>query len=252
MGVPQHPEVWARENAEGLGEDHIGVYCLGRLLEMETPESPSLHVVARKKAGRVLINLGQQRYVLPFLTRDCTVNEAAERTQTSLNSMYARVQRFVRLGLLHVRETRACHGRAVKVYRSVADRFFIPALLLDFETVEAAQASHDGFWERELRRSLLCARMDDTGEWGFELYRDERGDSWVHGANRPGERYDSGALGTPATVNLWSEQITLNYKDAKAFQDELLALYRKYHVKRGSQSYLLRIGLAPRQSVWPE
>lgn len=219
---------------------------------MDTPESPSFFVVKHKDAAKVLIDPGQQRYILPFLARDCTVGEAAELTQTSLNSTYARVQRFVRLGLLHLQKTRARHGRAIKVYRSVADRFFVPALLLDFETAEAVQANHDGFWERELRRSLLCARTEDTSEWGFELSRDEQGDFWVHGAKRPGERYDSSAPGTPATVSLWSEQIVLDYEDAKAFQHELVALYRKYRAKRGSQSYLLHVGLAPWQSVWPE
>lgn len=219
---------------------------------METSESTSFCVIDRQDAALVLIDPVQQRYLLPFLARACTVKDAAERTHTSLNSMYARVKRFVRLGLLRVVRTQARHGRAVKLYRSVADRFFVPALLVNFETVEAVQAKHDAFWERELRRSLLRARMEDTGEWGFELARDEQGDFWVYGAKRPGERYNSRAPGAPATVSLWSEQISLDYDDAKSLQDELLAVYRKYRARRGSQTYLLRIGLAPWQSDWPE
>lgn len=201
---------------------------------MELPESTSFRVLDRKDAAMVLIDPAQQRYLLPFLAQECTIKEAAERTRTSLNSMYARVKRFVRLGLLYAVRAQARHGRAIKVYRSVADRFFVPALLIDLETVEAVQAKHDAFWERELRRSLLIARMEDTGEWGFELSRDEQGDFWVHGAKRPGERYNSRAPGAPATVSLWSEQLSLNYDDAKSLQDELLAVYRKYRASRGS------------------
>ncbi len=219
---------------------------------MDTPASTSFYVVESKEAAALLIDPAQQRYLLPFLARDCTIKEAAERTQTSLNSMYVRVERFLRLGLLRVVETRSRPGRAVKVYRSVKDRFFVPALLIGLSTVEAVQAKHDAYWEGELRRSLLVARMENTGEWGFELSRDAQGDFWVYGAKRPGERYNSHAPGAPATVSLWSEQITLDYEEAKAFQSELLALYKKYRAKRGGQPYLLRIGLAPWQSDWPE
>ena len=115
---------------------------------MDTSKSSRLFVVARKEAALILIDPAQQQYLLPFFARDCTVGEAAAQTRTSVNTMYVRVQRFVRLGLLEVFGTRARRGRAIKIYRTVADRFFVPALLVDLETIEAVQAKHDAFWKR--------------------------------------------------------------------------------------------------------
>lgn len=218
---------------------------------MDTSESSRPFVIAHKEAALILIDPAQQRFLLPFFARDCTVGEAAAQTRTSANTMYVRVQRFVRLGLLRVSATRARRGRAIKAYRTVADRFFVPALLVDLETIDAVQAKHDAFWEGELRRSLLKARMGE-GDWGFELSRDEQGGFWIRGAPRPGERYSPSAPGAPATVYLWSEQLRLEYDDAKAFQRELLDLYHKYRAKPGSQSYLLHIGLAPWKGDWPK
>jgi len=79
------------------------------------------------------------------LARDLTVSQAAEETGSTLNSTYARVQRYLRLGLLKVVREVQRGGRAVKVYRPIADEL---AIHPDF-SLEAHLRWHT-FWERQI------------------------------------------------------------------------------------------------------
>ena len=49
----------------------------------------------------------------------------------------------------------------------------------------------------------------------------------------------------PALVDLWAEDITLDFDEAKALQKELCSLLGRYRAKRGQQGYIVRLGLAP-------
>lgn len=212
---------------------------------MKRQESSSTFVVTSREAAEALVDSDRQRYLLPFLARDCSVKEAARETGDKPNTMYVRVRRYVELGLLKVAYEEQRSGRAIKHYRTVAERFFIPYEVMGFETLEAMQARAEAYWEGELRRAILRARLENTTTWGFEIFRDEKGVVWVHSATAPGERYLASDPQNPATVNLWNDEVFLDFGAAKALQAELYELFERYRAKRGAQRYLLHIGLAP-------
>ena len=76
------------------------------------------------------------------------------------------MRRFLELGLLKISGERPRGGRAVKLYRSAADLFFIPYEATSAETLEAAMAERDAYWEATLRRGVVRARAQAVGGLG--------------------------------------------------------------------------------------
>ncbi|MGL5928562.1 MAG: hypothetical protein ACRCY8_06470 [Dermatophilaceae bacterium] len=70
--------------------------------------------------------------------------------------LYPRVRRFHRLGLLDVVGRRRRAGRAILLYRTCADEFFVPlsALPPGLEMLRSEQVWHDIFL-RQLHRNLI-------------------------------------------------------------------------------------------------
>src|SRR5690606_40272162 len=115
------------------------------------------------------------RHLAPFLGRTLSVSEAARETGEKANTTLKRVQRFVEMGLLEVVGERKRAGRPVKLYRTVADVFFVPFEATHSESLEAALAERDAYWEAMLRRNVVRARSERLGTWGTRFYRDRRG-----------------------------------------------------------------------------
>src|SRR5690606_28293610 len=84
--------------------------------------------------------------------RDRSVAEAARETGEKPNTTLRRVRRFVDMGLLRVWREVPRAGRPVKRYRAVADVFFVPFDATGAESLEAALAGRDAYWERLVRR----------------------------------------------------------------------------------------------------
>lgn len=182
---------------------------------------------------------------LPFLGRECSVRDAAGETGAKPNSVLWRVKRWQDLGLIEVTRKVPRGGRAVKLYRSVADCFFVPFEVMSAESMEAAMASLDRRWEDALRRAVVRARRDALQGGGYEVSRDGRGVPRVTSVRAPCEAYDPLEPNEPAAVSSWHESVHLTFEQAKALQAELLGLLARYAQEQGSQQYLVRLGLAP-------
>ncbi|CAM3393277.1 hypothetical protein DESA109040_10810 [Deinococcus saxicola] len=207
--------------------------------------SSSVHVVTELKVARVLLHPERSKSLVPFLTAALTVGEAAQRLGLSVNTMYMQVQRLLRLGLLQVVGELPRSGRALKRYQSPAQCYFIPFELMPVETLHTLHEQLDRPFERRLRRGVIQGRLSAAPGYGYEISVQFDGQLHLHPATQPGVRLSSSAADSPATINLWDEDLRLDFADAKAFQAELYALYRKYQTPRGAQRYLLRLGLAP-------
>ncbi len=103
---------------------------------MEDPDSPSPHVVRDARQARILTEPESKRFFVPFLARNTTVKEAAQQVGCPLNTMLYRVKTLIAAGLVQVVETRPRGGRAIRVYRSVHDAYFIPLAATPFDTLE--------------------------------------------------------------------------------------------------------------------
>lgn len=213
--------------------------------DMEAEHSPSLRVISDPAAADALVNPYTLRQLEPFLGREATVSEAARDSGDKPNTVLARLRRFKRLGLVAVVREQKRAGRAIKVYRSVADVFFVPFEATRAETLEALMAERDGYYERLLRRGVVRARSESVGSWGTRIYRDARGRLQLQMALTPGENLTLLDPGQPAVLSAWRDSVYLDYPDAKALQRELFALLERYQQKEGAQRYIVRLGLAP-------
>ena len=197
------------------------------------------------RAAELLLDPIMQASLLPFFADPTSVSDAARRAGIKVNTLYKRVRRFEMVGLLEVARSLPRAGKAVKLYRTTAARFRIPFHVLSADTLEAQMIGGEAYWIREFRRSFNRTRYDDPSKVGFEVYRDEQGLIAVETRPLGGSRHAVGSPGEPALLDLWSDELALDFDDAKALQRELYELYLRYRTKRGAQPYLLRLGLTP-------
>lgn len=195
-------------------------------------------------AARVLTDTAQLRYFAPFIARDCTVNQVALETGCKPNTMYARVQRYLKLGLLRIVRQESRDGRAIKLYRSIADELIVP--MMDF-SYEAAQGSWSRFFERAMAKGMQYAYAARPNPWRVRYFRDANG-VFTNGleGDAPDEMLLSLGPNDPAVLNTMHDSVYLSFEDAKAFQHELSRLTQTYFFSRsGGQRYLVRLNLVP-------
>lgn len=205
----------------------------------------SFRLVREPAAAELLMNPTTLRQIVPFLGRARTVSEAARESGDLPNTVLKRVQRFLAAGLLAVASETPRRGRPIKRYRTVADLFFVPFEATAAESLEAALAERDAYWERLLRRNVVRARMEALGTWGTRVYRDERGRLQVQTAVTPEADATTLDPGAPAALSSWRDSVTLDFEDAKALQRAMYQLLLRYEQKEGAQRYIVRLGLAP-------
>ena len=212
---------------------------------MEQGKSSSLLIVTDLVMADMLINPTSLRQLEPFLGRECTVKQAAGETGEKANTVLSRVRRFLKAGLLEVICEEKRKGRAVKVYRSVADIFFIPFEATSAESLEQMLKERDAYWEKLLRQGVVNVRRNDVGTWGTRIYRDARSRLQIQTAINPTENYTMLNAERPAALSAWRDSVYLDFEDAKALQKEMFALLQRYHRKEGAQRYIVRLGMAP-------
>ena len=214
---------------------------------MKETKSPSILSIYNPEAAAILTNPHTLRQLEPFLARENTVKDAAAEIGEKPNTVLSRVRRFVRLGLLEVVREAPRPGRAVKVYRSTADGFFVPFEVTSAESLEAALAERDTYWQALLRHNVVRARLEKLETYGTRIYRDPRGRLQVQMAVTPEQNYTTLAPDDPAVLSAWRDAVYLDFEDAKMLQREMFDLLKRYQQKRGAQRYIVRLGLAPLQ-----
>ena len=214
---------------------------------MEEQKSSSILSVHNPEAAAILTNPHTLRQLEPFLARDVTIKEVARETGEKPNTVLSRVRRFLRLGLVEVVREEPRQGRAVKVYRSTADGFFVPFEATSAESLEAALAERDAYWQDLLRRNVVRSRLERVETYGTRIYRDARGRLQVQMALTPEQNHTTLASDDPAVLSAWRDAVYLDFGDAKALQREMFNLLKRYQQKRGAQRYIVRLGLAPVQ-----
>ena len=193
----------------------------------------------------LLTNPAVLRQLEPFLGRAVSVAQAAQETGEKPNTVLSRVRRLLDAGILIEADRIPRQGRPIRLYRSAADTFFIPFDATSAESLEAALAEREAYWEKLLRENVVRARFDHVGEWGTRIYRDSRGRLQIQTAITADRNYTTLDLEGPAVLSAWRERVYLDFEDAKALQQEMFALLKKYQRKEGAQRYIVRLGMAP-------
>ncbi len=200
--------------------------------------------------AQVLLDPRESAFYSPFLGQDCTVSEAAQLGGVSVNTAYARVRRLLKLGLLRVSGQKPRAGRAVKLYRMVAERFFVPYDVTPHESYAALLFAYlDLPSARALSRSVAHAREKTAPQYGLELFRTHDG-LYTRPATAPGVYVHADDPSSPALYNMAADMM-LTHTEAKALQRELDELWHKFRNREpeGRQRYLLRLAFTP---AWDE
>lgn len=207
--------------------------------------SERIQVVSNRHMADLLTDPATLRQLEPFLGRDVSVGQAAAETDQKPNTMLSRVRRLVTAGVLRETGRIRRRGRPIRLYRSVADIFFIPFDVTSAESLEAALAEREAYWERLLRSNVVRARQERIGVWGTRIYRDGRGRLQIQTAVRPDRNYTTLDPSGPAVLSAWRDRVYLDFEDAKALQREMFELLQRYQKKQGAQRYIVHLGLAP-------
>ncbi|MEZ4605497.1 MAG: hypothetical protein R2880_04975 [Deinococcales bacterium] len=197
------------------------------------------------EAAKILMNPRSLRLLEPFIAQEKTISQAATELKVKPNSLLVKVKRFMALGLVKIVREEKRSGRAIKIYRAVADSFFIPFDTTSAESLEASLAERDGYWQELLRKNVVQARMEHVGSYGTRIYRDTQQRLQVQAALTPYENYAPLGPNDPAVLSAWRDNLYLDFHDAKELQQEMFKLMLKYLKKQGAQRYIIRLGLAP-------
>lgn len=205
----------------------------------------SVAVITDPHAAAALMDPEKLRHIAPFIGTEKSVSEAANEIGERPNTTLKRVRRFVELGLIRVAREAPRAGRAIKLYRSVAQVYFVPFEATGAESLEAGLAERDGYYERLLRRNVVRARTETIGNWGTRIYRDTRGRLQVQTAVTPDANVTSLDPSAPAVLTAWRDGVMLDFEDAKALQAELFSTLQRYLQKCGPQRYVVHVAMAP-------
>ena len=103
---------------------------------MTGAHSGSFYTVTDPVQARLLTDPKSKAFFKPFLARERSVAQAAELLGANVNTVLYRVKTLVRAGLLQVVDERRRAGRAIKLYRSAHDAYFIPFRHTPYATLE--------------------------------------------------------------------------------------------------------------------
>jgi DNA-binding MarR family transcriptional regulator len=204
---------------------------------------PSMSVTG--EAAELLSDPLKALYLYPFIGKERTASDVAREYNLTLGKVLYQIKRLVKLGLLRVTRLEPRDGSSVKYYRSTADAFYVP-----FEATN--QASLEDLlnrWSLALQslfvRSFVRALSDVGPQWGVRISRDINGRLSIMPAARADSDWDYFAPHSPVLLEGWYTDLRLDLADAKAMQQELIALYLKYYGREGAQRYIVRVALAP-------
>ena len=208
---------------------------------MQGAPSPRTLTVSDPRAAQLLLNPDEVHYFEPFLARETTISEAAALLGCSPNSLLSRVRRMLACGLLEVAREVPRAGRAIKVYRSVAEVFFVP---------HSRSPLHDhGVWAasrtRLLQTGLQYSQTQPTRLRGHRIYRDVHGVVNYNSAVSPTQDHNSLRPDEPAVFTGSHDAVYLDFEDAKRMQRDLEDVMQQYKAIGGGQRYLVWLNLVP-------
>jgi predicted transcriptional regulator len=187
-----------------------------------------------------------QEQLRPFMHTETSVTQASELLKLPFRSAYSMVKRLERYGLIRVARLESRDGRPIRFYRASAEKFFIPKLLVPFEQVMQIV---NGDLEQEFTKQFIRATWGEIGaSSGIQIEMLNDGNISCLLADGPNSFKSRITPERTATYGMWYSW-RLDFGDAKALQQELNALAKKYATNaNGAQKYLVRLAMTPVQA----
>lgn len=200
---------------------------------------PRVVVVRDHQGVDLLCDIGAARRLAPFMRREHTLGTAAADLEMPASSLAYWVGRFRRAGLVEVVRREARAGKAIPVYRAVADEFRVPLDALP------AHAREEFFMagRRRLFEQFTHAVNEAAWPWfqeGLRLRAQPDGGMEL-GFVEP-DRAEP-----PPVTEFWGG-VHLTEGEAAELRRELEALMARFtggRRARGTRRYITVVGLAP-------
>lgn len=183
-----------------------------------------MHIDSRE-GSRVFASLRQRHMMMELIAGERSLSALARTTGTPLNLAHYHVRRLVALGLVEVVGEEPRQGRAVKLYRAVAESFFVPA--------ELGGSPSDEAQDKRVRMALERAWNAYAGTWYF--HDGERGRMRLEPRRRSG------------TGQLYF-RLDLSGSDTAELMEALSALLESYSRRPAAdnaRAYVAYVALAP-------
>ena len=155
-----------------------------KLVQMTAPDSGSFaanfYTVTDSEQARLLTEPVSKEFFKPFLACERSASEAAAVMQLrcSLNTMLYRVKTLLRAGLLEVVREEPRKGRAVKIYRSVHDAYFVPFTMTPYATLEERlEVQSEPIFAGLIRAYADALRQDNR--YGHHIFIGDGGGVWT-------------------------------------------------------------------------
>jgi hypothetical protein len=206
-------------------------YSSSEVLEITDPE-----------VAQFMLNGEQQRLIHPFMGRETTLTTAARELDVSVGALLYRVNKWISQGLVFVTRSERRAGRPVKLYRSTADRFFVPVLMTETgQLLDVLRDTRD-YYDRLLTSNLARALKDDP-DLGVSVFRN--GEGQVQSVLSQHAEVVEPDASQKKVFDFFLPSLELDENDADGFRQELGELVLRYATKGGKTRYMLHVGFTP-------
>lgn len=180
----------------------------------------------------------------------------ATRLRIPLPTALRLVKRLISVGALEVVGTVERPGRAIKLYRSSSDAFFVPRSAEHRELPEEVIRRLIEMRTAEQVRGMIEAARQSLGDqaatrWGTVVYTDRNGQLVVRPDFASGRTPKLLEERTPAYLNFFLNDLRLSQRTAKQLQRELVELVKRHKTSRIGGAYTLSVVMAPRSNRRP-
>lgn len=195
-----------------------------------SPPPETFFVVEDVQQARLLSDPRSVRFFEPFLGRERTVSQAADEVGVSLDTMLYRVRRLLAAGLLRVVREESRPGRAIKVYRSTSDAYFVPFHSTPYADLAERLREELGPFLNE-SSDLLARLLTRLGVEGRRIFRTAEGEVWQDASDAAARRFDPDATDLPP-VEWTTARVRLREDDAREMLHEMRAVWRRLHERQ--------------------
>lgn len=197
---------------------------------MHNPPLPSNAFTVRSEKAAAVFSDQRRRLVFELARSERALKDLADATGMSLPLLTYHVRRLIALGLVREQRKTRRAGRPVRLYRAVAEAFFVPAALAP---------PPDEHLSAELGTALAETR-ENHSDGGVYYFLDQ---------GRPVMRRAAARKGPPA-LDLW-RMAALSEADARELASEMERLLARYTGGARGKTYLIRVAMAPRSLAGP-
>ena len=216
-----------------------------------------IEVVRDPRVAELLTTPKESKRLKPFISRACTLGEAARELNMKLPGLTYHVNKFVDLGVLMVTCQPDTQGRMRKHYQSVAKAFFVPFTLTSNANLGDLMKTMYEPVHQTVMRDMADTLWDTAdkqkagaNQLGVMLSMSEDNHLQLQVGQQPDKQelislnlldYEQPALFDAASL------LNFDFDTAKALQKDLNDLFERYEAlaKPGHQAYIVRFTLVP-------